>query len=118
MVNLDQKPIFSGKKSFVTLHCNNVFGEPIAKLPKITGQLSLNGKKIGNPVNFEKKNNQIQSELLDTTTLTELRFYDIDLTISDSSLTYKVNFFYRYKKKMSVGDRISRNYNESLSSKL
>lgn len=61
--------------------------------PKIKGQVSLNGNKIGAVLNFELKNNKFQADL-DASGLTELRFYEIQLTVSDASFSYSVIIFF------------------------
>ena len=96
LVSLDPKPVLS-KKAVIVAYCKNVYEEPLtpgANL-KIKGQVSLNGKNIGPALNFEVKNGKLQADF-DANGLTELRFYDIQISLSDSSndVQYSVfNFF-------------------------
>ena len=114
---MDPKPVLAGKKTTVLLRCANIYGEACTKLPTIQGQLSLNGKIIGNAIKFnlDKKNNTFQGEV-DTSFLTELRLYDISISISNSSLNYNVTlYFFLGVLKMTkfiLGCKTCRNYHE------
>ena len=93
LVAVDNKPVISGKNSLFTIKVNNVYGADLTTVPKIQGQLSLNGKKLPGTINFIKKEKVFQGNL-DTNFLTELRLYEIILTVSDGSLSY--NVIYKY----------------------
>lgn len=106
MFSVDRKGVVAGKKSVVVLHCRNVFEEKIVadsnKL-KVQGVLSLNGKNVGNIINFnfDKKSEQYQGEV-DTNALTELRFYELKLDVSDENIKYSVVKSVGITNKMTV----------------
>jgi len=91
LVFMDPKPALAGKKTTLLFRCANIYGEACSKVPTVQGQLSLNGKTIGNTIKFnlDKKTNAFQGEF-DTSFLTELRLYDLSISLTNSSLNYNV----------------------------
>lgn len=96
MVSLDPRPVPS-KKPTVVINVRNVYGEKLERMPRVQGQLSLNGNKIGSLVGFEERNGRLQADF-DTSGLTELRFYELQVTVeAGPSLSYIVLYHYLLK---------------------
>ena len=91
LFNVERKPVTVGRKSSIVLLCRNIYGEKIkdSQKIKIQGRLSLNNKEIGSIINFELKNEQFQGAL-DLGGLTELRFYDLKIDVSENDFKYSV----------------------------
>lgn len=72
------------------MQCRNIYGEKIieAKKLKVQGTLSLNNKDLGS-INFDRKNELFQGEI-DLGGLTELRFYDLKMEVTDGVFKYSV----------------------------